>query len=312
MPQVKPSKRAVHVIGPVQEPLDAVRNILKEVEPGSTVVDLSAGQFISLAGLHEEAKRKGLDVEKVKWIDGHDFTDSYGEVSRKEYVRWLSEQANEPLFGGKSIKEAFVYREEVALWWFGEMSVKQPEQHPYRWLFFMIFVLQDVREHVAGATWHLWVPDERTGTALNGVLRDKEISIHLPDMAAQSWKLALRRSRLLMGMYSILRAVYQWYGILRSVWGHRSPTGLSTTQAQYNRTNWCLSRRCFPTRGPTLRMRTNPIQLLTHTITILAMPHGASRKMGLMFDGCRACVGCALLSVGARIVSANRYLTCTT
>jgi hypothetical protein len=159
-----------------------VETILDEIQPKSVLLDLSAGQLLTPHTLKERVLSETTVPDGVRWINGQEYADECGASSRQEYVEWLAHQADEPLVGGKSIKELFTYREEVALWWFTPMSTKHVVRHPFRWLFYMIAVLRRVRETYAADAWHVWTDQERDGAVLRSVLESEEqVLVHTPD-----------------------------------------------------------------------------------------------------------------------------------
>lgn len=185
----------IHVLGDVSQPEDVVDSIFEEISSGDHLLDLSAGQLSSPHTL----KSRVFDEDKhpeVQWMKGQQYADVCAEASRRAYVEWLAQQANEPIERGKSIKEWFVYDDEISLWWFTRMSRKHPVNQPHRWLFYQIFVIRHLLNKGDSdmVQWHLWVSNRERGYALRAALPESSsVKVHhATDSLPSTWKDRLR------------------------------------------------------------------------------------------------------------------------
>lgn len=156
----------IHVLGPVSEPEDTVREIFDQIGSEGLLLDLSAGQLLTPHTLEEQVTADQEFPDGFEWVNGQQYADVCAEGSRRAYVEWIARQADEPLVGNRSLKDLFTY-DETSLWWFTPMAEKHPVGHPFRWLFYMIHVLAHCRQQGLDADeWHLWMPTEFGGRIL--------------------------------------------------------------------------------------------------------------------------------------------------
>lgn len=183
----------LHILTPVESPHDIVERIVeKDWGTGETIVlDLSVGNLGHPSPLREHGTEYERQIDGFRWIDGQSFAATVGDTSRETYVDWVSEIADQPLSGGKSIKEWFTYRGKVSLWWYTTMSEKDFEGHPFRWMFYMFAVIGQVssRESPTFSEVHIWSGTEYVGDALKQQFANEGVHarVHSVEGRGERW-----------------------------------------------------------------------------------------------------------------------------
>jgi len=197
----------IHVLGPVSHPKQVVQNIVETVEGRVLILDLSSGQLKTPHTLREQIVADGELPEHIEWEDGQRYADICAEASRQEYVRWVAEQASKDVFEGLSVKEVFTYKDEISLWWF--TSIAEKNTCPLRWLFYMMHVLDQIRQKITSTkVCKIWVTEKRMAKALKvRCPQDANVRIHYSDRRREgesvAWIGKVRRT--IGSIYFLLR-----------------------------------------------------------------------------------------------------------
>jgi hypothetical protein len=167
----------VHLIERVADAAGVYRQLSATTQGRSILLDLTAGHVDGVSKLEAESADA---PDHETWLHSFEVAHEIAETSRAEYVRWISDAGNQKILDGKSIKEWFTYNGELSLWWMTQTAQKGQIGSPCRWLFyaFAFIDLAFQRGHVPlGARWHLWVPDQATGVALQQYLGDRGTAV---------------------------------------------------------------------------------------------------------------------------------------
>jgi glycosyltransferase involved in cell wall biosynthesis len=109
-----------------------------DIEAGDVVVDLrldASGRSLTPSGVSESLVRTDVAARR------------YHDLARDAYIEWIAEVADRPLDDeGRSLKELFVYRDELSIWWLLRMQVKHYVKHPLPGLFQRLVWLEDQDE----------------------------------------------------------------------------------------------------------------------------------------------------------------------
>ena len=155
IPKLPDGATEYHILGRVDDPASVARRIVEKAVPGAVIIDLSAGQLNSPHQPHRDIPADLL--ASITWINGQHLAPEIGDASRNEYVKWLSEAADQPVAHGKSIKEWFTYKGEISLWWFVGISLRHSTNQPQRWWFYQHYALKQLAEKAQeNQTWHFW------------------------------------------------------------------------------------------------------------------------------------------------------------
>jgi hypothetical protein len=200
----------LHIIGAVDDPEATVGRALETAESGAVLLDMSMKQFTTTPSYVEEI-RKQAKSKKCTYVNAQTYADQVAEPSRNDYVDWLAETANLPLYGDKSIKECFVYDEEVSAWWFTKMSMKHPQSHPFRWTFYQIHVLNLMEEdNIDKKETYIWVDYRPQAKALKSALPVEEKKVET--------KYSKSTNRNLKGKLNNTLKSTKWGRIFLSLW----------------------------------------------------------------------------------------------
>jgi len=177
---VSKNSSETHVLGPVSEPEEAVEDIFNQISSQGLLLDLSAGQLLRSHTLKEQVSADQEIPDEVEWVNGQQYADVCAEASRRAYIKWIAQQPDEPIVGEYSLKELFTY-DGISLWWFTSMATKHPVSHPFRWIFYMIHVLDHCRQWGDDADeWHLWMPTKNSARLLeHECLEGEDVHTHV-------------------------------------------------------------------------------------------------------------------------------------
>ncbi len=239
----------IHVLGSVSFPEKAAKLLLDQANPKALVLDFSSGQLLTP---HRLEKRVDIP-EEIRWINGQAYADQYGDSSREEYIEWLARQADEPLIEDTSIKELFTYKGEISLWWFTPMAEKHSQNHPFRWLFYMIAVLRRIRETYETNTWHVWTDDKKEAKVLDSFL-NREADVHVHSLVEeisggifQKFWDSIKGSKISYLLKSIVLLVRQSVKSILAVWHLRNgELGESRGEESWNSEYEVLVQTSFP------------------------------------------------------------------
>lgn len=190
------SVREIHVIDRTDRPENVLAEIASVASKVATIVDLSTGRADAVSVLSDEDEDGSRHWQ---WISGTDYADRIAYRSQDAYIQWIAEIGVQPILKDKSLKEWFVYNEEVSLWWFTKTATKGQLSSPYRWLFYAFALIDELIENgeiAHGAEWHFWVKDAATGEVYRQYLGERgQVVIHANEEVSPEadWKRLSRR-----------------------------------------------------------------------------------------------------------------------
>jgi hypothetical protein len=130
---------------------------------------------------YEDSIKKQAKAKGCTYVNGQTYASDVGNASRDAYIEWISEIAGTSVKDGKSLKEWFVYDEEVSAWWFTKMSQKFGTTQ--RWLFYQFHVFNHIADVVfeQADTVHIWAENQTHAKALQSAipLGNKSVSLHV-------------------------------------------------------------------------------------------------------------------------------------
>lgn len=183
----------IHIIAPVDDAEDVVRQILASPAGECTVLDLSMGYIGAAdtlgARVTEAVEQAG---KRVTWRSGLCYAAELADEARNAQIQWLSAVSASGLRSGGSLRERFAYRDILSLWWLLPSSKHHPLTGAYGWLFYMLFALDRMhQESGPEREWHVWAADPSAAAALRGMLQLKgaaEVHVHFERNArARGW-----------------------------------------------------------------------------------------------------------------------------
>ena len=100
-------------------------NIEKQILESDVVVDITRPYYRNKLEFRSDKVKEicAKDINTV-YIDGNPYAIKYFREAKNRFMKWVVNKPNEKIFRNKSLKELFVYDNNISLWWLTKISHK--------------------------------------------------------------------------------------------------------------------------------------------------------------------------------------------